>query len=189
MDLVSFAKNENYLPFVYVAIFFGMSIEAMLTLLAVVFLVVNGALNPLLALLVIIIGGLCEQFIWYYVGYHLNYFKKIISLVQKLTNRYDNHFLEHPRRVLILSKFIYGLHRSALVKFGTLKFPLKRYFSYGFEAIIFWLITVGSIGYAFSASYVELKKYIQYAEIIPFVILIVFLFGEYFVSKKLRRKL
>lgn len=177
-------------PFLaYALIFAGMSVEATVTLFSTVFILSLGHLNPAVCALVIVGGAVTEQLVWYYLGYNLHRFKRIVHFGDRFVGHLDRHFLDRPLRVLVLSKFIYGLHRTVLLRFGMLKFPVKKFLKDGVVAVLAWLAIVGGLAYGFSASYEALKRYFRYGELLILLFVAVFAAIQYFVSKRLKKDL
>lgn len=171
----------------YLAIVLGMSVEAMITVFAAAFAVTQGSLGFWPVLLSVVFGALLEQQIWYYIGRHLHRFEKFVGFLHKMVGRFDNHFLEKPFKVMLLSKFVYGLHRTALLRFGVLKFPMKQYIGFGFLSVVIWLSIFGTLAYVFSSSYQTLLGFLKYGELVLLGIFCLFFLFSLYVSKKFKK--
>ncbi len=189
MDLTIFQQFHPAQEFVYAALFLGMFLEANVTILTGTFFISRGSLNPFLAIIVIIFGAFSEQFLLFWAGEHLGRSEKITKLVSRLTDRYDQHLISRTFHSLLLSKFIYGLHRAVLVRIGMLHIGWKKFTRATLASTSLWLLSVGSLGFVFSASYGVLKHNIKFAELILLSIVIFIFILDYFISKRLKQNL
>jgi len=189
MDLISLSHIPYFYPLAYVVLFIGMMLDAMVFLLAGVFLMAQGYLNPALTLAVIFFGAWAEQVFLYYIGHHLSKSSWVRHWADKIAQRFDHHITEKPFRTFALSKYIYGLHRAVLVRAGMLKMDIKVFIKNSFPGTAIWVAVFSIIAYSVSASYSVLKKYISYAELVPLVVLIVIFIVEYFISRRLKSEL
>lgn len=173
----------------YVAVVVGMLVEANITIFAAMFYLATGKFMfwPLLS--AVLVGAFLEQVIWYVLGRNLNRFPYLEKKLHRWVKRFDRHFFDKPYRTFILSKFIYGLHRSVLLRFGMLKFKPFWYFRAGSLAIFVWLAVLMPLGYVFGKSYSKLGQYVKYGEVIILVVVVGLFVVEYFVSRKYRDRL
>jgi len=173
----------------YIVLFFSMIIEATLTLLTVGALLAQQLINPYVAVIIMLVGALTEQTIFYFIGHALKKSKFIIHWTAKIAHRFDGRLLTHPGKVLFISKFIYGLHRTTLMRAGMLSMGFRKFIRACLPATCVWVLVVGFIGYSVGASYEALKEYAKYAELIPLAIVVLFFGLEYMASKEYQDKI
>lgn len=189
MDLLSLSHLYTSQHVIYALMFLAMLADATFTVLATMFLVSLGAVALLPSLIVLLLGVFGEQLMFYGIGRRLGRWSKLSVWADKVARPFDRHFYTRPFRTLFLSKFIYGLHRTTLMRAGMLRIPFRDFCRYAFYCSLAWLVVVGGIGYGFSSSYVALKKYFHYAEIVPLVLLAVFFLTQWRLSKRLKKEL
>jgi len=189
MDLPVFIQLHHLQHYIYFVMFLAMLADATFTVLAVMLLVSLGAVSLAPSLLVLLLGVFGEQLMFYGIGRKFNRWPQLAAWVNKVAHPFDRHFYSRPFHTLFLSKFIYGLHRTTLMRAGMLRIPFLNFCRYAFYCSVAWLIVVAGIGYAFSASYEILKKYFHYAELVPLVLVIAFFLAEWRFSKHLKKDL
>ncbi len=172
----------------YIILFFSMLAEATLTLLAVGALLAQKLINVYLAVGIMVVGALVEQIIFYYIGHNLKRSEKILEWTNKFAKGFDQRLVAHPRKVIFISKFVYGLHRTTLIRAGMVNMGFKNFVKACIPATLAWVAVVGGLGYFLSASYQVINKYMQYAEIVPFVIVVLFFGAEYMFTRRFKRE-
>lgn len=187
LDSIEFVSFLNNWP--YVVVFFGMFIDANITIITSAVLIGRNILGPFAAIFTILIGGISEQFFWYWTGRKLGKRQFIMKWADKLSQKYDSHFIEKTFHSLIISKFIYGLHRVALIRVGMLNLGFKKFIKASLPSTIIWLIVVGLIGFFFSASFDVLKHYLKYGELVLLFVVILYVAIDIFISRYLKKEL
>jgi membrane protein DedA with SNARE-associated domain len=189
MDILGFIQAHNLHTLIYPLIFVLVVFDAAIVVFAAMFLLVEGIISPLPTLAVLMLGVLAEQLFWYWIGRKLGEKEKLMAWLDKPARAFDKHLLSRPFHTLVLSKFIYGIHRAMLVRAGMLKINFKIYLVIALICTILWLGVIGGIGYSFSASYGVLKEYIKYAELVPLGLIIIYFIIDWRISKRLKEKL
>ncbi len=159
------------------------------------FLIHLGYFSFLPVLVILVLGDVIPDVIYYYIGR----FGNRNRLIEKYGSRSDfvlNNFnlLEklwrnHGKKTMLLSKLAYGLSTPLLISAGFVKMPLRRFISYTLPiSILLYSFTV-SIGYFLGSSYQLAAKYIDFAEIIIAAILVIFVVVYVFFIKYARRQI
>lgn len=189
MDLLPFIQTHHLQNYIYIVIFFAMFADAAVTVFVTTFLISNKVLDGDIAIPVLVAGIYAEQLGFYYLGHHLARLKSLAYWANKIAGPFDRHLHARPFHVLLISKFIYGLHRAMLVRSGMLHLKFKKFAEFAVYISLIWLVIIGGLGFAFSASYDALKHYLHYAELIPLGLVFVFFFVEWRLSARLKKEL
>jgi membrane protein DedA with SNARE-associated domain len=189
MNFLNFIQVHNLQGYIYLVMFLAMFVDAALTVFAAVFLMSVGAIDVLPGLLVLLLGIFAEQLGFYWLGMKLSKQEWLSKWANKIAAPFDRHLLAQTFRTLLISKFIYGLHRGILLRSGMLKLPPKKFAEYAAYISIIWLMIIGSLGFVFSASYQEFKKTLRFAEAVPLALAVIFLITEWLLRKRLKKEL
>jgi len=150
----------------YVIIFLGMIVEGDAFVFATAFLAHQGAFEPIAAFFVLFAGVLVGDVLWYKLGKRAkNSSFFFVRWANHITAPFDAHLKERTFRTLFVSKFLYGFHHPTLMRAGNLGLPLKNLMRKDVTATFGWILAVGSLGYAFSASLALVKHYLHLTEI------------------------
>ncbi len=105
----------------------------------------------------------------------------------KKSNHFDEHFLRRPKVTLLLTKFVYGVHRAAIARAGVIGIPGKIYAKHILPIMVFWLVVMGLLGYALSKSFSLLDSYMHYAELVVLgLVLLIIILQRVVFSGKLK---
>ena len=189
MDVVNFIQIHNLHAAIYLLLFLFLISDAVLTVFVAMFLLDRGLIAPAPTLSVLVLGVMAEQLLWYGLGRRLGRWQKLMDFLDRPALPFDRHLLDRPLRTLVLSKFIYGLHRAMLVRAGMLKLQFKLYLKIALLCMVIWLTVIGSLGYAFSESYEIVNQYIRYAELVPLGLVSLYFFINWRLSKRLKQEL
>jgi membrane protein DedA with SNARE-associated domain len=173
----------------YILLFFSTIIEGAVVVLAATFLLAQKILNPYTVIPIIIVGALAEQVILYWIGRKLGSVRWIAEWSTKVAHRFDERLHSHPLQILIISKYVYGMHRATLIRAGMINLGWKKFIKASFPATLLWLALLGGIGYSLSASYTVVERYLKYAELVPLGFLFILFLIEYMVSKRYKKSL
>jgi membrane protein DedA with SNARE-associated domain len=189
MELVQTIQAHHWQGVAYVILFCGMLFEATFFLFVAMILLAQHALNPAATIAIVAVGAFAEEILWYYIGLSLDKWKWLSDWTNRVAKPIDNHLITRPFNTLMLSKFVYGVHRAVLTRYGMIRMPVKRFMKNAFASTGIWLALVGSLGYSLGVSYNVFRRYIGFAELIPLIIVIVYFVFEYYLSKRLKRSL
>lgn len=187
MDIVNYLQAHHLYFLVYVFFTLGMLVEGLLFALTVMFLITTGAVEPVPAIISVAVGAMLEQWLLYYTGSRLNNFPRLTNWVNRVAERFDEHIKKRTLHTLLISKFIYGVHRAILIRSGMLKLPAKQFFKASVVSTLFWLLVVAASSYYFSAYLLRFSKYWSVLDFLPFGLIVVFLLAERLAGKYLKR--
>lgn len=177
-------------PVGYAIIFLGMIFEGDAILFSALFLTHEGFFKLIYVIPVIIIGGISSDIIFYKLGAKLNgSYPRISSWVERLTKPFDEHLKVRPFHTIFLSKFTYGLHHAILLRAGMLKLDFDEFLRIDLPAAFAWMLIVGGLGYAGSASLVIVRHYLRFAEVSLLIALLFFTLFWHLIAGFFRKKL
>lgn len=184
----TFADLGNW---IYLIVFLGMLIEGNGTLFAAGFLLNRDPSMTPGVLIAAFLGAITEQIFWFWLGWKIRLRESnspFIAWIIKSSNHFDEHFLKRPKTTLLISKFIYGVHRAAVARAGILGISWRFYFKNNIFIILVWMITLISLGFVVNQSIHLVSDYFEYTGYILLGALILFyLVQHYAVSEKLRK--
>ena len=189
-NLVLLLTNYGYFILFPLAAFEGPIIS-----LIAGFLIRLGYFSFLPVLIILVLGDVIPDVIYYYIGR----FGNKNQLIEKYGSRSDFilnnfNFLEkiwrnHGRKTMLLSKLAYGLSTPLLISAGLVKMPLRRFISYTLPiSILLYSFTV-SIGYYLGSSYQLANKYIESAGIVVAAGIVIFILAYSLFAKYARRQI
>lgn len=187
MDLINLIQSSHLHWVSYIILYLGTFLDAIFMVFSGVFLAVHSNLSKFLIAAALILGVLSEQLFWYGVGRLLGKSARVLHWTNKLTEKFDRHFHEHPFRTLLVSKFVYGTHRPSLMRSGMLKIPLANFIKAAFPGTLIWLVIITGLSYALSASYILIKVYIKDIGLGFLSLFLLYLLIQYLVSKKFKK--
>ncbi|HEY4510336.1 MAG TPA: VTT domain-containing protein [Candidatus Paceibacterota bacterium] len=174
----------------YILVFFGVIMEGEVTLFTSAFLTRQGFLNIGYASITLLLGALAGDLMWYALGTRFGSSTSfIMRWLNRVAGRFDNHITKSPIRTIFISKFTYGFHRAVLVRAGILGLPIKRIFRADFLVTVVWMIVVGGLGYALSASIPLVRKSVHLVESMFLIFFIGFIILEFIITKISEKKL
>lgn len=156
---------DNYRVLVYFVIFLAMIIEGDIILFASFFLAHYGRLDLATVIMVSVSGVMVGNVLWYRFGRYLEKIDFIERRAQNFTFLIDRQLKKNPFRMILLSKFTYGLHHLTIMRAGAVKdINFIQYFKRDFVATLIWIAVIGGLGYIFSASIPLLKHYFRFTQ-------------------------
>ncbi len=164
------------------------AIEGPIISLVVGFLIYLGYLKFLPAYVILLLGDLIPDIVYYYIGRFGNR-RKIMEKYGSRLNLIEKLWREHGKKTMFLSKLAYGLSTPFLISAGLINMPLKRFVSYAFPITIFQYAAIMAIGYYLGSSYQLAAKYIDSAGIIIAIIFVIFIAVYVFFAKYARRQI
>ncbi len=168
-----------------------MLIEGNLTLFASGVLLAQGVFSPLPILLTTFAGAFTEDILWFRLGFRVKkHSTRTATWALKITNSFSEHLKRKNFRTLLISNFVYGIHRAVLFRAGMEKFVGKHFFRNVALTLLIWIFIVGALGYFAGASVGLLQEYFKFAQILLLVLVVLFLlFERYYLSGRLRKRL
>ena len=152
------------------------------------FLTTQGVLNLLLVFLIMIIGDIIGDGIFYFIGYKgkklFHYFKINEEKIEKA----KIYFQENHNKAIAASKIMWGIGTAGLIAAGALHVPYKRYFKtcalYSFGQSFIMII----LGIFFGQAYIIIGKYFNYYSALVSILVIAFLLFFVFIRKYKQNK-
>lgn len=177
-------------PLGYAIIFFGMMIEGDALLFMAALLTHQGFFDIGDMAFFVFFGVLIGDTLWYLLGVWFTGSIPVVNAwVTRLARPFDHRLHKRSVRTIFISKFMYGLHRSILIRAGSAGVPLKTFIKADLLAATLWILIIGGLGYLSSASLSLFKHYIRFTEVAILLALIIFLAFDYFFSRAERKKL
>lgn len=166
----------------YIIVFFGTMIAGEIVILPSVFLASLSVLNIYVVVLLCLMGIMISDNLWYFIGrkfktklsylgryfYHYKYQKRVTVFGEK--------FIDHYKKYLVMSKFIYGFRIITLLTAGYQKIPYKKFITYNLIGTISELALIVFLGYTMGWSFAYLSRYSGYTKyLVVFGLLILFM--------------
>ncbi|MBI5306672.1 VTT domain-containing protein [Candidatus Wolfebacteria bacterium] len=174
---------------IYLAIFFGIMVEGDALIFISFFLASYGYFKINGLFIVLFVGALVGDILWYYFGAWINSHHSFMGRLVRRVKMFDSHLIGRPFHMIFISKFVYGFHHLILMRAGALNFSLKRFFKYDLFSSAIWILSIGIFGYLSGASFLAMKKYLKFTEIGLLFVLIAFIIVEYFIRRKSEKEL
>lgn len=103
------------------------------------------------------------------------------SRFKKLNNKFNNH----TNKILLASRFLFGMRSATMLMAGANNFNYKRFLKFNAVSGILWVIAVALLGFVFGASFVFLRKILKYSALAITILVVLGILIYYFMSKKL----
>jgi len=172
----------------YVIIFLAMIVEGDPFLFSAFFLANEGVFNIPTLSIIIFLGVLAGDLIWYWLGVKLDkQNSKLVGWAEKIASPFDDHLISRTFHTIFISKFAYGTYHAILVRAGMLRFPIRRFIGYDAISTVVWMAVVGGLGYFSSYSFSLVKQYLKIAEVGLLIGVLFFVFLSKYISKRSRQ--
>ena len=189
MESLVFNYIFYWAPIGYAIVFFGMMIEGDTVFFTAIFLARQGFFSFTGILVVGVAGVFTGDFLWYWLGRKLHATSRFYRWAMGAAEPFDRRLRAGPFRILLLSKFTYGLGHLILLRTGALDFKLRQFIKTDIPATIFWIVVVASLRYLAGASFELVAHSLRFAEISLLAGLVVILLIQgiitYFVKRKI----
>jgi membrane protein DedA with SNARE-associated domain len=179
----------------YLALFPLAVVEGPLVSLVVGFLIHKQILSFWLSFLILLLGDIIPDSIFWCIGYYGRGTKMVKKYV--LDNKlFANHlnvierlWTEHTKKTMFLGKLAYGMALPFLISAGVIKMPFKKFITYAVPVSIFQYGTIVLIGYLLGNSYNAASFYVGsiYRVLAIFVILCIVIY--YLIIRYARKKI
>ncbi len=172
----------------YLIIFFGLFVEGDLLLFAAAFLARLGVFDLLPLVVVSIAGMLIGDTLWYTLGkYHRRLPTRLVTFYDRVASPFDQMLTTRLFHTLLITKFTYGIHRLILARAGSVGASFVRFFKTDIVATLIWTATIVTIGYFGGFALEALKEYVRFAEIGLLILLVLVVFAEKWLRKRVLR--
>lgn len=132
------------------------------------------------AFLALVIGDLCGDVFWYYLGRkHLSVvikkYGRFVSLSPVVLESITRGFKRHERKILFFSKLTmgFGFAIPVLIAAGSARIPFRRFMTYDTVGQLLWTGLLMSIGYFFGNFYVTLNQGFKIISLVSGIIMLV----------------
>jgi membrane protein DedA with SNARE-associated domain len=176
----------------YLVLFPLAAIEGPVVSLVVGFLIRLGYISLIPSFIILILGDLLPDSIYYAIGR----FGNRSNVIQKYGNRsglVSNNFTlaeklwrHHGKKTMFFSKLAYGLSTIFLISAGLVRMPFKKFVAYAVPVTIFQYGIILAAGYFLGHSYESALKYVNFGGYLVADIVVVLIIG-YIVALKYAR--
>ncbi|MFH1175393.1 MAG: DedA family protein [bacterium] len=146
----------------YLAIFLGSFIEGINIMLIGGFFVALGILNIWLVLLLLFLGDILSDTMWYFVGYFggSNIIQKFVKFLraEKKMQKLKRYLNERGGRVIIPIKFTSGFCFIMLLTAGSIRMNFKKFIKFDLIGSAGWVAFMFSLGYFFGESFERISQ-------------------------------
>lgn len=156
-----------------------MFVESDAVIVFVGILIHLGIVPLLWGVVISLVFGFLNDFVWFSVGRHLrNKDHALIVWIEKVTARANVHLNNHLFKSIFLTKFMYGIvgiHRATLIRCGMNHLSYKKFFVYNGISVVVWAIALIAFGYFASDSVTRVNHVVRIIELsfISLVIVVV----------------
>ena len=156
------------------------------------FLVSVGRLNFILVYLIIILGDIIGDSMYYAIGRwgekHVRKYGIKIGITEERIEKTKTYFHENHRKAVVISKVAHGIGMAGLVVAGILKIPYKKYIRTCFYITSAQALILLTLGVLFGHAYATIEKYLNvYAGIVSVVVLIsIAMYAFYKIKSKIK---
>jgi len=183
----------------YLGIFLGTIFEGPVVMAAVGFLVKLGHFNFFLAYILMILGDLAGDVVWYYVGYFgannfIKKFGRFFGINDEAMEKVKTLFYKHHSKIIFLSKITmgFGLAVPILVTAGITKISIKNFIILNLLGGFIWTAFIMILGYFFGNIYLLISESLRIGFIVGVIILIsalIFGFSKFLRKEVLKNKI
>lgn len=161
----------------YILIFIGLIFEGEVVLISTGILMHIGALNPVFALMTVVVGVLSKTFLGYYIGRVIHdkwHETKMLRYIERRVLYIMPNFNQKPFWSIFFSKFIFGVNNMVVILSGYEKIDYKKYLKAEISATSIWAPTLLFLGYFFSYMALHVSKEIWRFSLVILILMIMF---------------
>ncbi|WP_245730645.1 DedA family protein [Pseudohongiella acticola] len=187
--ILSFLDMFSAYP--YMALFVGMIIAGELVLLPAIYLAATQRIDLAAVLLLAIIATMLSDCLWYGLGRRFP-----ASTLARVSGKVGEGFFAGAekafsaggKRLLFMSKFIYGTRALAQVLAGVHRMPLRSYLVVNTAGVIAVTVVLTVIAYSVIGTTYRLGEVMQYVEVAFLLFVLVTIGGYILVGNRLRKQ-
>jgi membrane protein DedA with SNARE-associated domain len=175
---------ENNLVFTYFIIFLITIFEGEIVSISAGILVLLGALNFYLVLVVIFCGGMVKTFLGYFLGQCLHRKfnnNRFLRYVEKRVLNIMPHFERKPFWSIFLSKFLM-INHLVIIFAGYKNINFKKYIEAEISSTLFWVPGLVLLGYFFSYTAIRISHEIWTFSLIVLLLTLLFIIVDKLVA-------
>lgn len=163
METLLASSIHVWQPLGYVLVFVGMLFEGDAILFATIFLIHQGFFAAVPASILAVAGALIGDAMWFAIGRKIKSSEKWLKKTfDKMAGRFDKYVRHKPTEMLFVSKFIYGLHRAILLRYGESDITFRKYMSRDTVATFFWMTVVAAVAIGASSYAIAFRHDIKF---------------------------
>lgn len=186
---ISFVEVHRFTG--YLLLFIGMLLEGETFLLGSGILIHLGAFDPVDTYFIALPAALIGDFLWYSLGLFLQKRypdNKVINYAKRTILRFIPHFEQKPFWSIVVSKFIYGTNRSALIFSGFLRINIWLFAKAEIFVTTIWVALSLTLGYILSYTATNITHNLKLFGLIAITLIILVIMGERFITSFLRSR-
>lgn len=140
------------------------------------FLVSVGKLNFIIVYLIVILGDIIGDTMYYVLGRwgekHIRKYGIHVGITEARIEKTKNYFHENHKKAVVISKVAHGIGMAGLVVAGILKIPYKKYIRTCFYITSAQALILLTLGVLFGHAYATIEKYLNaYVGLVSVVVL------------------
>lgn len=180
----------------YFLVFIGMIIEGPIVMVASGFFLRFGVFDLVPIYIVLVIGDLVADIMWYYLGYYyaeplIRSKGKFLGVTPEVFEKAKKLLHDHPTKILLGSKVTigFGLALATVITSGAVRLPIKKYIILNLIGEMILSAVLLAVGYYFGQFYTMIGKGLRdifLAAAILFVVVMIFGFARYMKSRVLK---
>lgn len=174
----------------YLALFVGMIIAGELVLLPAIYLAATQRLDLMTVLTLAILATLLSDFLWYGLGrrFPKRTLRRLAGKVgYRLLGGVEKTFDAGGKRVLFMSKFVYGTRTLIQVLAGVHGMPLRSYLATNIAGVLAVTALLTVVAYTVVGTTHQFGTILQYIEV-AFLLFVLVIFAGYLVAGSRLRK-
>ncbi|MDD5721131.1 MAG: DedA family protein [Candidatus Pacebacteria bacterium] len=163
----------------YLILFPIVVLEGPLVMMVSGFLVKLGYLNFLYTYLVLVMGDLFGDILWYELGNvfgmrFVNKFGKFFNVAEQNILKVKKIFHKHSAKILFISKITMGFGFSlvTLITAGLVKIPIKKFIFWNALGELVWVAVLMSIGFYLGNFYLKVDSFLGKLGILSLIVII-----------------
>jgi membrane-associated protein len=179
----------------YLILFPMAAVEGPVVGLIAGFLVHMGYLSFIPTFLLLVLGDLIPDTIYYYIGRLgknknlLEKYSKKSDFISLNTDILKKLWNEHGQKTMFFSKLAYGLATPFLISAGLVGMPLGTFLSYSVPVTLIQYGIIITAGYFLGQSYQVAVKYIKYGGFLVAGVVILFIIGYIFAFRYAKKQI
>lgn len=158
------------------------------------FLASTGKLNLAAVYIVVLLGDLIADTIYYWLGRKgglpvLKKYGRYLFLSDMPIEHLESHFAKHAGKTLFIAKFAHGLGTIVLFAAGLSRMPYRKFIVFNFLSASLKSLILVLIGYYFGYALQRINDYLSYASYILLGAAVLLICGYVLFVRRMRREL
>lgn len=158
------------------------------------FLASSGHLNPVAVFVVVLLGDLVADTVYYFLGRYggasfIRKYGKYLRISDAAVQRLESHFQKHAGKTLFAAKFAHGLGFMTLFAAGMSGMPYRKFMVLNFLSAALKSAVLVIIGYYFGYAYQRINDYLSYTAYILIGLAVTLVVGYIMAMRRLRKEL